>query len=495
VQRQQDCVTGNANGIHSVAEALLRMQGRGVLPSLTVTEPPAPSGDGSMLLDFKRVAPAGTAQRTLAVRNNGGIAASARFKLDEAASAVYSVLEGETAFTLQPGEHQSFSVAYAPAAVGKHSCTATLAVAQNLFESVRIALMGECFQEDIAMLGLPSDEPGVLRLPDTAIGKPRAVDFVLQNNSAAKTFRVAWPSHANLSVTPAALHLPPRTTAAVQLVFNATTAVALAGSEFTATASEITLADSATAAIAWRAGAGADGAPAVPEPKSTPVKGGDKKVPLKVWAVANDCRYECATKEVTFKATPMLQTRTFSFPIKNTGTTKLPFTIAILLPDGREDTSGLYAAVPASGVINAGAECAVSLRFSPTEVQDCRRRLAVRMQDLAAGVPPLEVELSGKVQRPWCHFEVRMRVCAVQLSPRILVHDVAHFGDECCAGARLKWTCSEQMDLGDDCSQLSLSCCAAATERLLHVGPPCARHAVARRRPLAPRPRNHGHRG
>ena len=386
------------------------LQGRGVLPSLSIMEPAAPGADGTFAMDFKRVAPGETASQKLVVKNNGAVAATAELQLSAEAAECFTALGGTGTFSLDPGEGKTFDMAYHPAAAGKHSHVATLAVARNQFESLKVALKGECHQEELAFLGLPNGESDTLRLPDSALNQAQAIDFALRNSSS-KAYRVTWPGHANVSVQPAALHLLPHSTADLRLTFNASAPAALAPADIVATASEIAFADGKVPEVAWSAQAGSSGA-ATAEPKVTPVKGGDKKLPLKVFALANDSKYECMTREVTFKATPMCQARTFALPIKNTGTTKLPFAATVLLPDGSEDGSGLHTAAPAQGSISPGSEQQLLLRFAPTEVQECKRKLAVRMPNLAAGLQMLEIALDGKVQRPWCHFEVRCPECS-----------------------------------------------------------------------------------
>ena len=66
----------------------------------------------------------------------------------------------------------------------------------------------------------------------------------------------------------------------------------------------------------------------------------------------------------------------------------------------------MYTLTPAAGTIAPGASEEVTLRFSPTEVEDCERLLQCTIPDLDAGCPPLTRPVGGKVLRPWCHFEL-----------------------------------------------------------------------------------------
>jgi hydrocephalus-inducing protein len=387
------------------------LQGRGILPSLTVIEPPAPDSDGSFKLDFKRHMPSYKAQRKFAVKNNGAIAATGNFDMD--AHAMFTLLEGSQVFTLQPNENHVLVLEYHPTTTGKHHHSAVLSVSQNDFESMRIALAGECYQEDVTFVGTLGDDSDVVQLPDCAIGKVEQVDIGVRNHSG-KHFRLSWPAHANLVFSPAALHLHAHSTADVLLTFTSSSTVSLAPADVAVVVSEIQFPGGIVPSEPWFAGspksscvARAPDAPPLSEPKVEIVKGSDKKLRLKVFAVADDCKYECATREVNFKATPMFQTRAFSFPVKNRGATKLEFSTEVLQPDGTLDSSQLFSLTPDTAVVAAGVECVITVRFSPIEVQDCRRQVVFHLNGQQKGAELLVIELNGKVLRPWCHFEVR----------------------------------------------------------------------------------------
>ena len=100
---------------------------------------------------------------------------------------------GLPAFTLQPNENHVFTVEYRPLEAGKHTHEAMLSVSQNHFENVRVTLAGECFREDVTLVGLPGGEADVVRLPDCALGSSQAVTFSVSNHSA-NVFKVSFPS-------------------------------------------------------------------------------------------------------------------------------------------------------------------------------------------------------------------------------------------------------------------------------------------------------------
>lgn len=404
-----EAVVENGEGNPKTARFACELQGKGVLPSLTVVEPSVISAAGKLQMVYANLLPGRSSRQRIAVRNNGAIPASAR--LEFGASKHFHVREGAESFTLQKGEQHAFVVEFAPGAIGKFEHEAALVVAQNHFENVRIALRGECFVENVAFSGLPNDSMDTLRLPDGPIGKVHDFLFALQNHSD-KHYRFAWPDNAHVKITPAVGHLHARAARGLLLRFQANAAVKLDPLELMLACTEITYPGQA---VEWddtvtqpvEGGRGDEEGPRMAEPKVDVVKGGERKAVLRLHAVADDSRYTCSTKEVAFRSTMMFQTRVFQFAVANSGTAELGFQAVVQHRDGSEDASGLYAVEPAAGVIAAGASQSLTVRFAPVEVEDCERTLLLETPHLAQGVEPLRISLDGKVQRPWCHFEVR----------------------------------------------------------------------------------------
>ena len=130
--------------------------------------------------------------------------------------------------------------------------------------------------------------------------------------------------------------------------------------------------------------------------------------PSQVFAIADNPRYECDSKPILFRPTMMFQTRSFSFPLKNSSGAKMDFRFSVTSPDGAAmDSSGLYSVSPEGGVIEPGASTDITVKFSPVEVEDCERLLVCDIPNLdAATQPPLTRQLNGRVLRPWCHFDL-----------------------------------------------------------------------------------------
>ena len=68
-----------------------------------------------------------------------------------------------------------------------HALTLLLQVAidvqQNPFEKHRVALVGECYLEALALVGLPQDCTDELRLPDLPLNQAGRTAFALRNMS------------------------------------------------------------------------------------------------------------------------------------------------------------------------------------------------------------------------------------------------------------------------------------------------------------------------
>jgi hydrocephalus-inducing protein len=103
----------------------------------------------------------------------------------------------------------------------------------------------------------------------------------------------------------------------------------------------------------------------------------------------------------------MFQTRTFTFPLKNTSSARMDYKFYITTADGsKPDTSGLYTVSPEGGIIEAGSTADITIKFAPVEVEDCLRLLVCDIPNLDTAVEPLAMQLGGKVLRPWCHFDL-----------------------------------------------------------------------------------------
>ena len=137
-----------------------------------------------------------------------------------------------------------------------------------------------------------------------------------------------------------------------------------------------------------------------------------KTAALRVFAVADDAKYECSANAIAFKPTVMFQARTHSVVVKNVSAATLPFEWTVCddaaVREGRPARPSPFEVSPATGSIAPGSEATATVRFAPREVVDCKRalRCAFPGRTLAAGFEPLEISLDGAATRPWAHFEL-----------------------------------------------------------------------------------------
>eukprot|EP00775_Hariotina_reticulata_P008964 gene8964-9139_t len=280
--------------------------------------------------------------------------------------------------------------------------------------------------------------------------------FTLVNNSTSRHFRFKWPEHPQLKFSPSTGHLHAGGVKSMTVTFASAVPLKLDSQEIKLAVSQITykgepvewddvLALSQVAAGARAATGTARAAPGLPgtgpkpgaEPAVDVVPKTQRELALKVSAVADTPGYECdaPSPAIQFKPTMMFQGRSFTFNLSNPALTALEYRWKVLDKQGNPDTTGLYELSPESGVLAGGASQQVVLRFRPQEVEDVTRMIMcdmpVALKMLAgtkaaaasagavaavggrgdgaattAAWDPLVREVSGKVLRPWCHFEL-----------------------------------------------------------------------------------------
>lgn len=90
---------------------------------------------------------------------------------------------------------------------------------------------------------------------------------------------------------------------------------------------------------------------------------GEEEGPLRL-ALEGTCDYvslECETSNLSFRPTMMFQTRTHSFPITNSGSVALHFSLAVVGASGEEEGDSPFTVTPQTGTIPAGGSCSSNL--------------------------------------------------------------------------------------------------------------------------------------
>lgn len=169
--------------------------------------------------------------------------------------------------------------------------------------------------EDVTFEHLPDPSKlDELRIPDGPLGPPRLAVFSLRNHSGAKNFRFRWPTnHPTLSFSPATGHLLAGATKDITLTFKPAGPVKLAGEPLKMAMTQINHVppkdapkgapppqpvdwDDRSTVLTYPPGGAGDAAPVAkpePEPSVQDVAGSAKELVLKVWAAADNAKYDC----------------------------------------------------------------------------------------------------------------------------------------------------------------------------------------------------------
>lgn len=123
------------------------------------------------------------------------------------------------------------------------------------------------------------------------------------------------------------------------------------------------------------------------EPSHQVVEDSHRDVELSVTGIADFCKYECPIHDIRFKETLIYQTRSYTFPLKNTGRIELHYHWTILFQESRpssytedkessiesrDDTPLPFTVSPMSGTIMPDKETDITVRFSPLRVMEAR---------------------------------------------------------------------------------------------------------------------------
>jgi hypothetical protein len=84
---------------------------------------------------------------------------------------------------------------------------------------------------------------------------------------------------------------------------------------------------------------------------------------LQLWATADDARVQCDSLPINFAPTFMHQSRTFAFPVKNTGITAVMCSWRVETLDGCLDKSGMYKVSRNTSVNGFGARIHVEYKI------------------------------------------------------------------------------------------------------------------------------------
>lgn len=263
-----------------------------------------------------------------------------------------------------------------------------------------------------------------------AVGEGRQVTFRLANLSETSTVKFQWPSTVpSLVFLPSMGHIWPKTSKTITVTFKATKPQAFKAQKvvgkmwkisFPKPLSEVQDWDDRMKSVQWVVATQPAPPPAAgglenasvnsigasssttskphtgplkkkvveteKEPAHQVVDDSNRDVELAVTGVADWCKYECPLYDIRFKETLIYQTRSYSFPLKNTGRIELNYHWSILyqersrpstctedkdssFTEGKDEPLP-FTVSPMSGTILPDKEAEITVQFSPLRIME-----------------------------------------------------------------------------------------------------------------------------
>lgn len=359
--------------------------------------------------------------------------------------------------SIKPKEKETFNVTFVPKAGEKYEREIKFDIQYNPYTNLSILVTGEGYWEEVECIGLPGNREDTIWFDDSGFGFPRTISLTLKNNLLDKHWRFAWPIIENFIFSPATGHLHAGASKTILVTFFPKQAMKI-DTNFNISLYNITFFEEQDKFEDWdsptpdfvmialvpppgassEGGGGKDSKGGGKDPRSTKkpdpkakggkkgeeprpppldlndgpiepahevVEGSNKALNLKLHALVDSSRYECDCNGIHFKTTMMFQTRTHSFTVKNLSITSLPLRWKIVKHDSHPGENEIYFVDSPSEVLGGAIEI-ITIKFGPTEVEDCTRLLVCDIDYLESGYTNISIPLTGNVQRPWCHFKL-----------------------------------------------------------------------------------------
>lgn len=317
---------------------------------------------------------------------------------------------------------RALAVRFSPTEIQSYHAQLRLTVADNDFEAIFIDVAADGYEEDLSIEGLEGEDH--LRLGDTFVDESVSKTVSLFNHTN-QPLRFAWsrPSE-DIVFAPSIGHIQVGASKDVTVTFCAKAPVAhealavgldVCRIQYTRpdTAEDW---DDSCETVKYVVSEGPDGGLVREklvekdlEPEHSMLAETARQLTLKVTAIADYARFECAVTEIPFAETLMFQTREFALPLKNTGQSRLPFRWELLddrMAESQPKAKFPFSVEPQEGEIAAGATQTVTVRFSPLDAGEFAGQLTCAIPHAAAGMQLPSIELSGSSARPLCHLDL-----------------------------------------------------------------------------------------
>jgi len=372
----------------------------------------------------------------------------------------FEIMDSEqfTSFTIPPQSSESIIVLFKPSKPRKGQFEVNFSVADNPKSGLSLVFIGEGNSEDLIFEGLSNDE-GDLIFKDCIVGRQQQNVFIMRN-IGQNDVRFVWTPASDISFSPKIGHLRMNQSKSIVATFFSDHPVKPGSVKASCQITKMELSDPSSPD--WddsmkivkfitkkvlqkehsfdhieepkpKSNLKEKQTPkkvkivippeeehyheetirtieTKPEPPSILAQGKPKEIPLRVFIVADNIRYQLDTSEITFSPTMMYQTRFTECRIINTCQIRFEFTWHVMnfeaLRSGNNHISeSPFSVSPRNGFIEPGQTQVFRVMFSPQEVDDYSAKLFCEIPFLS-GIDPPFINVSAFSRRPFCHFNV-----------------------------------------------------------------------------------------
>ncbi|KGL84882.1 Hydrocephalus-inducing protein, partial [Tinamus guttatus] len=472
------------------------ISGDGNLPRVNILRPVLHNKQGNPLLLFKKLLLGDSEKLPLILQNSGIIPVQVLIDLlDEegvfslkarpTTHCIYqasdtkdcnadSAGEGRKPHTasllLHNEESAEFDVLFTPNLTQRVEGRIRLSIVDNPYEETNIQLVGEGYQDDFTLdnihgLVADSNEEDTesnleedlieaaradhIQFGGCHVGAPYQVTFTITNHSTVEAMRFEWLASSPFHFSPQVGHLHAGCAKDITVTLKSDVAVTfqklpvkckVARIAFQLPAEQVPDWDDRLHTVKWVDATRGTMRPVKkkvietdPEPAHTVQEESGREVELHLSAVVDYAEFKLDTDTIQFKDTLLFQTRTFTFPLLNTGNVALEYAWMADVEDKRAasstgelqpscapqrlssspcsslstvDTRPQFAVEPCSGTIPAGQEQLFQMKFSPVDVGEFESCMLCSIPNLKPNQKGPEVVVRGRSLLPHCHFEL-----------------------------------------------------------------------------------------
>lgn len=235
-----EAIVDNGDPKSKSGKLKFELRGEGVLPTVLMEKPNKIGDDNVIFLKFKRTRIGNTQKESIVLKNDGSVAATVQF--EPIASEIWNMISPMMA-TLPPKSYQSFEIAFEPKEIGESKYTLKFSTVNNPYETQKVNLVGECYQELAAFENLPDNAEDELRVGDCPIERVKKVQFAIASKSQ-KCLKFEWLNfRPEIKFYPRIGFLKPQATKQITFVFKAKQPLKLEAEEIWCRLQEIQLKD------------------------------------------------------------------------------------------------------------------------------------------------------------------------------------------------------------------------------------------------------------